>query len=201
MGGWVPKEPAGLVRSGTRCAGSATVECLPAAISMLSPFAGHVHRQPSGRGGHGRVARLHQLPAGATVFAILQPGAFLQCSCVRCFMVASSRGMGGRRQRRHGLPPGLAWREGSQACNADMVSPPSAPRVQTRITLNSGAEWKALDPPASYRWPVCNTCKPGAPAEQCRLHLHGPTSWCAPQGERQGGALAVPAECGDRVCC
>lgn len=56
--------------------------------------------------------------------------------------------------------------------------------LQTRITLNGGADWRALDPPASYRWPVCNTCKPGAPADQCRLHLHGPTSWFAPQGPR-----------------
>lgn len=53
---------------------------------------------------------------------------------------------------------------------------------QTRFTLNGGADWRPLAPPATYRWPVCNTCKAGAPAEQCRLHLHGPTSWFAPQG-------------------
>ena len=74
-------------------------------------------------------------------------------------------------------------------CSKIVLSLPALP--QTRITLNGGADWRALDPPASYRWPVCNTCKPGAPADQCRLHLHGPTSWFAPQGKR-GAPLVRP---------
>ena len=54
--------------------------------------------------------------------------------------------------------------------------------LQTRMSLTGGASWQSLDPPASYRFAQCNTCKAGTPAEQCRLHLHGPTSWFAPEG-------------------
>jgi hypothetical protein len=54
--------------------------------------------------------------------------------------------------------------------------------LQTRISLNGGADWRPLAPPASFRFGSCNACKPGAPPEQCRLHLHGPTSWFAPEG-------------------
>lgn len=83
------------------------------------------------------------------------------------------------------VSPSVPWSI-VDACSKNVLLLPALP--QTRITLNGGADWRALDPPASYRWPVCNTCKPGAPADQCRLHLHGPTSWFAPQGKR-GAAL------------
>ncbi|KAL4860184.1 Vacuolar protein sorting/targeting protein 10 [Chlorella vulgaris] len=56
--------------------------------------------------------------------------------------------------------------------------------LQTKISLNGGADWQSLPPPASFRFGTCNTCQPGAPPEQCRLHLHGPTSWFAPEGPR-----------------
>lgn len=72
---------------------------------------------------------------------------------------------------------------------------PTTPNIsQTRISLNGGANWAPVAPPASYRWAVCNTCKPGAPADQCRLHLHGPTSWFAPEGER--GSSRIQAQRG-----
>lgn len=54
--------------------------------------------------------------------------------------------------------------------------------LQTRISLNGGADWRPLPPPASFRFPACNACQPGAAPEQCSLHLHGPTSWFAPEG-------------------
>ena len=57
--------------------------------------------------------------------------------------------------------------------------------LQTRLSLNAGADWRALAPPANFRFAQCNTCAAGTPPEQCRLHLHGPTSWFAPEGARR----------------
>jgi hypothetical protein len=55
--------------------------------------------------------------------------------------------------------------------------------LQTRVTRNGGAAWEAIRPPSSFRFGQCNACAPGAPIEQCSLHLHGPTSWFAPEGK------------------
>jgi hypothetical protein len=63
------------------------------------------------------------------------------------------------------------------------------------MSLTGGASWQSLDPPASYRFAQCNTCKAGTPAEQCRLHLHGPTSWFAPEG----GVWWAVVACGARL--
>ena len=54
--------------------------------------------------------------------------------------------------------------------------------LRTRVSFNGGGSWEAVPPPASFRYGHCNTCAPGAPADQCSLHLHGPTSWYAPEG-------------------
>lgn len=79
--------------------------------------------------------------------------------------------------------------------------------LQTRLSLNGGGDWQPLSRPERFTNPQCNTCKPGAPDNQCRLHLHGPTSWFAPEGE---GPLrlslwlhverAVPAQGGRHGC-
>lgn len=54
--------------------------------------------------------------------------------------------------------------------------------LRTRLSINGGSAWGALQPPSSFRFGHCNTCPPGASLEQCSLHLHGPTSWFAPEG-------------------
>lgn len=54
--------------------------------------------------------------------------------------------------------------------------------LQTRLSINGGANWDAINPPTSYRYGQCNTCSASASADQCSLHLHGPTSWFAPEG-------------------
>ncbi|KAL4423249.1 hypothetical protein ABPG77_000041 [Micractinium sp. CCAP 211/92] len=56
--------------------------------------------------------------------------------------------------------------------------------LQTRLSLNGGGDWQPLSRPERFTNPQCNTCKAGAPDHQCRLHLHGPTSWFAPEGPR-----------------
>lgn len=59
---------------------------------------------------------------------------------------------------------------------------PPRPCLQTRLSLNGGGDWQPLSRPERFTNPQCNTCKAGAPDSQCRLHLHGPTSWFAPEG-------------------
>lgn len=54
--------------------------------------------------------------------------------------------------------------------------------LRTRLSFNGGASWRSLSPPTSFRFGQCNTCPPGATGDQCALHLHGPTSWFAPEG-------------------
>ena len=56
--------------------------------------------------------------------------------------------------------------------------------LQTKLSLNGGADWQPLTGPPNYRFGQCNTCPPSAPAGACTLQLHGPTSWFAPEGER-----------------
>lgn len=56
--------------------------------------------------------------------------------------------------------------------------------LRTKITYTGGSTWEQLGPPAAFRFSQCNTCTPGAEGGQCRLHLHGPTSWFAPEGPR-----------------
>ena len=63
--------------------------------------------------------------------------------------------------------------------------------LQTKLSLNGGADWQSLPPPANFRFAQCNTCQAGTPAEQCRLHLHGPTSWFAPEGVCSAPQLRV----------
>eukprot|EP00887_Chlorella_sp_A99_P000674 scaffold5.g674.t1 len=55
--------------------------------------------------------------------------------------------------------------------------------LQTRISTNGGATWAPLPPPKSFRFGQCNTCG-GAAGDlgRCSLHLHGPSSWFAPEG-------------------
>jgi sortilin len=56
--------------------------------------------------------------------------------------------------------------------------------LRTRLSLTGGASWRLLAPPAAFRFPRCNACAPGAApgSDACALHLHGPTSWFAPEG-------------------
>lgn len=68
---------------------------------------------------------------------------------------------------------------------------PPCLHLQTRLSLNGGGDWQPLSRPERFTNPQCNTCKAGAPDHQCRLHLHGPTSWFAPEGEPS--ALSSPA--------
>lgn len=54
--------------------------------------------------------------------------------------------------------------------------------LRTQISLTGGSSWQFLAPPANYRFGQCNTCPPGSEVPRCSLHLHGPTSWYAPEG-------------------
>lgn len=74
----------------------------------------------------------------------------------------------------------------NQVDDAAMAARKASPTdfLQTKMSLNGGADWQSLAPPTSFRFGQCNTCKPGATGDQCRLHLHGPTSWFAPEGPR-----------------
>lgn len=60
--------------------------------------------------------------------------------------------------------------------------------MTSKLSTNGGSDWKGLKPPASYRFGVCNTCPAGSSSggddPNCRLHLHGSTSWFAPEGPR-----------------
>ncbi|GAB4816671.1 hypothetical protein N2152v2_003717 [Parachlorella kessleri] len=56
--------------------------------------------------------------------------------------------------------------------------------LKTMVTFNGGATWDFVPPPASFRYAQCNTCPPGSSAADCRLHLHGPTSWFSAEGPR-----------------
>lgn len=66
-----------------------------------------------------------------------------------------------------GLDPAARWRAASY--------------LQTRVSHTGGASWAPLAAPASYRHARCKACEPGAQGG-CDLHLHGPTSWQAPEG-------------------
>lgn len=50
------------------------------------------------------------------------------------------------------------------------------------MSYNGGSSWKLVSPPTNFRYSQCNTCPAGASLEECSLHLHGPTSWFAPEG-------------------
>lgn len=54
--------------------------------------------------------------------------------------------------------------------------------LRTKHTVNGGSSWNLIQPPQSFRHSQCNTCTPGSSLEECSLHLHGPTSWLAPEG-------------------
>lgn len=75
------------------------------------------------------------------------------------------------------------------ANQVDMAALDPAARVQrsqfarflhTRLSLNGGADWAPLPPPATFRSAQCNACRGGGAG--CALHLHGPSSWAAPEG-------------------
>ena len=56
--------------------------------------------------------------------------------------------------------------------------------LKTWHSKNGGATWDLIAPPEEYRYPqACNACAPGSTKEACALHLHGPTSWFAPEGQ------------------
>mmetsp|Transcript_30445 Transcript_30445/g.86055 ORF Transcript_30445/g.86055 Transcript_30445/m.86055 type:complete len:916 (+) Transcript_30445:131-2878(+) len=46
--------------------------------------------------------------------------------------------------------------------------------VETMITFNGGGHWQHLQAPKTFRNEKCNLCGPN---ENCRLHLHGASSW------------------------
>jgi hypothetical protein len=75
-----------------------------------------------------------------------------------------------------GLDPAARWRAASY--------------LQTRVSHTGGATWAPLAAPATYRHARCKACEPGAQGG-CDLHLHGPTSWQAPEGARRGAAQGV----------
>jgi len=54
--------------------------------------------------------------------------------------------------------------------------------LKTKLTVNGGAQWDYIKPPQSFRFSQCNTCTPGSSLDSCSLHLHGATSWFAPEG-------------------
>ena len=56
--------------------------------------------------------------------------------------------------------------------------------LTSKLTLNGGSDWRPLNPPSSYRFGVCNTCPAGGDPAACKLHIHGTTSWFAPEGPR-----------------
>lgn len=152
----------------------------PAPLPALHPplnAAGPVHCQPGGCCGHGPPrARVSQLLAGvlALVLNRLTGGGLMGVARVQGQLAGWSRGRGGRDEA---LP----------ALRCTPLHPPPilrAPRphnpAQTRLSTNGGADWAPIPAPAN-KWPKCG-CKAGLPADQCHLHLHGPTSWLAPQG-------------------
>lgn len=55
--------------------------------------------------------------------------------------------------------------------------------LKTKLTRNGGATWDLITPPEEYRYTQCNTCAPGSTKDSCALHLHGPTSFFAPEGQ------------------
>lgn len=55
--------------------------------------------------------------------------------------------------------------------------------LRSRLSLDGGSSWQSLNPPENFRYGVCNSCSPGATPDQCKLHVHGPSSWLAPEGE------------------
>lgn len=55
--------------------------------------------------------------------------------------------------------------------------------LKTKHSKNGGATWDLIAPPEEYRHTQCNTCAPGSTRESCALHLHGPTSFFAPEGQ------------------
>lgn len=45
---------------------------------------------------------------------------------------------------------------------------------QTLISFDDGTTWQDIPAPLTYTYPKCKLCDPGP---NCRLHLHGDTSW------------------------
>lgn len=43
-----------------------------------------------------------------------------------------------------------------------------------QLSFNGAADWQELTPPERFTFPECSTCQPG---DDCKLHLHGPSSW------------------------
>lgn len=62
------------------------------------------------------------------------------------------------------------------------VSSPFFSYLKTKHTSSGGSSWSLINPPQSFRHSQCNTCTPGSSLQECSLHLHGPTSWLAPEG-------------------
>ena len=59
-----------------------------------------------------------------------------------------------------------------------------------QISFNGGAQWQDLQPPASFRHSSCNRCSQGD--RNCKLHLHGPSSWYAGPGALPAVGTAKP---------
>ena len=71
-------------------------------------------------------------------------------------------------------PPGQA-----AALTSSRHQAPETP-LHPQISFNGGAQWQDLQPPASFRHTSCNRCSQGD--SNCRLHLHGPSSWYSGPG-------------------
>ena len=55
--------------------------------------------------------------------------------------------------------------------------------LKTKHSRNGGATWDLIAQPEEFRHTQCNACAPGSTRESCALHLHGPTSFFAPEGQ------------------
>ena len=64
--------------------------------------------------------------------------------------------------------------------------------LNTKLSKNGGAKWDLIPPPEEFRYTQCNSCEPGSTKESCALHLHGPTSYFAPEGQVRITSLPLP---------
>lgn len=60
-----------------------------------------------------------------------------------------------------------------------------------QVSFSGGASWQDLALPSHYRHAACNRCRAGD--AQCRLHLHGPSSWYSGPGEPICTPCCMPA--------
>ena len=52
-----------------------------------------------------------------------------------------------------------------------------------QVSYNGGAHWHLLKKPQNFTFPRCDTCSKLNSSWECQLHLHGPSSWHATEGE------------------